>query len=959
MATESDDAGIAFFETKIRPVLVERCYECHSADAEGADKLAGKLLLDTREGARRGGETGPAVVPEQIGESLLISAIRHEDFKMPPTGKLPPEVIADFTKWIEMGAPDPREGAALPFPDSTLDIEAGREFWSFQPLRETHVPQVQNETWARTDVDRYILARQEATGITPNQIADRHTLIRRTFYDLLGLPPTRAEVAAFADDTAPDAYQRLLDRLLDSPHYGERWARHWLDLARFAESNGYAFDHDRPDAFHYRDFVIRALNDDMPYDEFLRLQIAGDLLRPDDFMGVAATGFLVAGPFTTQQSVKERERSRYEQLDDMLATLGTTTLGLTLGCTRCHDHKYDPIPSYDYYRMISTFSEVGNAAVGLDLDPENYKRAKALFDEAHAPIVEARTRYEQDQLPERLAEWIANLPAETVPLKTSDWHWIGPFKGDSFDNAFDQAFVPETTIDLAQDVGELRWKAESDWKDGVVYNTLRTIQGDNSANYLYRTIEVDTPMPWDVSLGFDDAIRVWLNGQLVRAHNVMGGASPDQDRLTLNLRAGRNTLLMKIVNGGGTSGFYFKTVAVGPPENIREILDLAADQRSDEKKQEALNWFRPFDVEWGKLNNAVAAHDNHAPRQYTNVFCAQNGGATYEFGDDTRKVYFLVRGNSNNKQGQAPPGFLQVLNSSPDGESRWTVDTASNPPRQLEPRVAMARWLTDTEYGAGHLLARVIVNRLWQHHFGRGIVSTPSDFGLQGERPTHPELLDYLAQELISNGWSLKAIHRLIMSSSVYMQSGHATAENRQTDPGNLLIWWRSARRLEAEVIRDALLAVSGRLDERMYGRGSLSQEDNRRSIYLTVKRSELIPILQLFDAPDAMQSIGERSTTTVSPQALAMLNSTFVRGLAERFAGRVRPDANTSLAVVVNAAYWTALSRAPTDDEREQMLRWITEQAASYGNDGPATETAVVDFCQLMLCLNEFVYVD
>lgn len=364
-----DGKGIQFFEAKIRPVLVEHCYKCHSAQAVDAKALKGGLQLDTRAGIQAGGDSGAAIVSGKPDESLLISALKHDSFEMPPNTKLSNEVINDFVKWIEMGAPDPRDGKQREIKSAGVDIEAGKRFWSFQPLRQISVPNVKNNDWVKTDVDRYILARVEKARILANEAATRMTLIRRLYFDLWGLPPSRAEVEAFVTDGSPEAYERRVDSLLAGQHYGERWARHWLDLARFAESNGYAFDKDRPAAYHYRDFVIKALNEDMPYDRFVKLQLAGDLLEPLDYMSQSATGFLAAGPFTSQQTQKERERSRYEQLDDIVGTIGTSMFGLTLGCARCHDHKSDPIGIRDYYRLTSSFAKTGFQDYAWDPDP--------------------------------------------------------------------------------------------------------------------------------------------------------------------------------------------------------------------------------------------------------------------------------------------------------------------------------------------------------------------------------------------------------------------------------------------------------------------------------------------------------------------------------------------------------------------------------------------------------------
>ncbi|MCA9071626.1 MAG: DUF1553 domain-containing protein, partial [Planctomycetaceae bacterium] len=482
-----------------------------------------------------------------------------------------------------------------------------------------------------------------------------------------------------------------------------------------------------------------------------------------------------------------------------------------------------------------------------DPDPGGTKAAQAKFDQAHKPLVDARVKHEKDQLPVQLAEWLKTNSEPPPSEKLGDWHIIGPFAAGDFKKAYDQAFPPEKKVDLSQTVGQLKWIPQPGWKDGQVHNTLT---GDNSANYLFRTIEVPQAGPLNVSLGRDDAIKVFLNGKQVLAKEVMGGAAADQDQITLQLKAGKNELLLKIVNASGPSGFYFSTKPA-IPKNIQDILNLTEDKRNEKQKQELLKWFAPRDPAWAKLNQAEQDHLKQKPQpKITKIFAARKNGATYNFGADTRKVYQLARGNPNSKQGQASPGFFQVLMAGEGVEQKWlTSQSSESKAEPLPPRIALANWITDDQIGAGHLLARVIVNRLWQHHMGRGIVSTPSDFGSQGTRPTHPELLDFLANELIRGGWKLKPIHKLILTSAVYRQSGEDNLIAAKVDPENHLWWHRGATRLEAEVIRDALLSVSGSLDQTMFGKGSLDQENPRRSVYLTVKRSSLIPILQLFDA--------------------------------------------------------------------------------------------------------------
>ncbi|MEO1825677.1 MAG: DUF1549 and DUF1553 domain-containing protein [Roseibacillus sp.] len=832
-----------------------------------------------------------------------------------------------------------------------INLAQGREFWSFRPLKSVSPPVVKDESWGNTPIDPFILAELEKRSLLPNPEASRQTLLRRAMFGLWGLPPEPSEIEAYLNDESPEAYEKLIDKLLAGPHYGERWARHWLDLARFAESNGYAFDKDRADAYHFRDFVIKALNEDMPYNRFVQLQIAGDQMEPENYMAQAATGFLAAGPFTSQQTQKERERSRYEQLDDIVHTMGTSMLGLTIGCARCHDHKYDPVPIRDYYRLVSCFSETGFQNHAHDPNPARTREEKQKFDAAHEKLVASRTKFEQEVLPSRLTDWLATREEPVEAETLSPWSHIGPFGASDFKKAYNEAFPPEKSVNLSEVYEDRKWVARPEWKDGAIHNTLK---GDNSANYLFRTIEVSSARSLPVSFGRDDAIKVWLNGESVLAKETQGGVAKDQDKLTLELKAGSNQLLVKIINGGGGSGFYFST-SPEVPEKIHTILALAKEARNEKQTLEVLKWYAPRDPDWSKLNHAVDEHAKKAPKpSLINIYAARKGGATYNFGADTRKVYFLERGESNSKNELATPAFLRVLQSEDTTEDYWLKETESRPPR-----VALAHWMTDEQKGAGHLLARVIVNRLWQHHLGLGIVRTPSDFGAQGTPPTHPALLDYLAGELIRNEWRLKPLHKMIMMSAVYRQQGNSNKMAMKVDPENKLWWRRGATRLEAEVIRDSLLAVSGTLDKRMFDKGTVDQRHTRRSIYLTVKRSNLIPILQLFDAPDAMQGIGQRIATTVPPQALAMMNSPYVRELAEKFALRIRPDESVAIPEVIHRAYSHALSRPPSTVEEQQMSSFIKGQAESYGNTDEAMKMAIADFCQTVICLNEFIFVD
>lgn len=982
--------GIEFFENKIRPVLSKHCYECHAVQAK---KLKAGLLLDSQEGMLKGGDSGPVLVAGKAKDSLLIKALEHSgDTKMPPKGKLSKEEIADFVKWIDMGAPDPRQGKATAA-KKEIDIEKSRAFRSFQPLRPGTPPTVKNAAWMRTPIDRFILAKLEEKNLAPNQPISRERLIRRAYFDLAGLPPTPAEIEAFVNDASPDAYAKLIDRLLASEHLGERWARHWLDLVRFAESGGYEFDGDRPAAHPYRDFVIKAFNQDMPFDQFVRWQIAGDLLVPGDFLATSATGFLVAGPFPGQTTSKTLQLIRYNHLDDMLSTIGSSMLGLSLGCARCHEHKYDPIPQEDYYRLLANLGRTDSTNAKANPDLENFRKVKAVFDQAHTPLVKARADFEQAELPKRLTAWQQANKTKTAPawmiLEAVDAKAKTPLQRQADGSILSAGKLEKNEIytlsfqTVQKSIKALRIEALSDKSlpktgpgrgpEGQFVLTevalvaapllgkiktkpmpvkLRAVKAsaEDAKFPLAGTLDNDKKTGWSVGnlAGKDQAAAFEIDGDV----GFDGGTM-----LTLTLRFENENFAI------GRPRVSISTLA--PPAKLEGSADLqhAAEllalqrppqtQLEVEQRAAAARWLRKFDASVDAVYRAVEEHAKKEPQPtLLNVFAAQSNRG----GD----VYFLVRGEVEKKREIARTGFMQVLTNHADRDEHWLGKAGTPKSAPVDPRVALANWITDAEHGAGHLLARVIVNRLWQHHMGRGIVGTPNDFGAQGDAPTHPELLDWLAVELIKGGWKLKPIHKLIMTSAVYLQAGEILSVNQKTDPQNHLWWRQPTRRLEAETIRDAVLAVAGTLDPKMYGPGTLDGNNPRRSVYLTVKRSQMVPMLQMFDVPEGMQSIGERSVTTVPTQSLAFMNSPLVRQSAQKFAARIRPkSAADSLSQTIEQAYLTALSRRPTGAERQRMEAFIERQTASYGQAPQARDQALVDFCQVMLCLNEFIYVD
>jgi Protein of unknown function (DUF1549)/Protein of unknown function (DUF1553)/Planctomycete cytochrome C len=990
--------GTEFFKKYVRPVLVNQCLKCH-----GGEKTEAELELTDRDKVLKGGEHGPAVTPGDPKKSLLYLMVAHEKKPAMPykEPKLSEETVRHFAAWIENGAPYDaplivsKESAA--WTDKKIPPDA-RQHWAYQKLKQVRPPTVRDEKWVKTDVDRFILARLEEKEIVPNPTATKRTLIRRAYFDLVGLPPTPEEVEAFQKDDSPEAFAKVIDKLLESPRYGERWARHWLDLARFAESHGFEHDYDRPSAYHYRDFVIRALNEGMPYNQFVRWQLAGDELAPDKPQALMATGFLAAGVHSTQITKNEVEKHRYDELDDMLATTGTAMLGLTVGCARCHDHKYDAIPQADYYRMLATFTATVRSDASIDLDPEGYRRAKAKFDADHTPFVRALAEYESRELPGRFAEWEKALAGKPVPPT-----WVVPevvsmksAGGATLTKKEDGSILvggtnpPKETLTLSLEtnlrgITGLRIEALKDpslVKNGpgratngnfcltdlkVEYRStgvrptqakLKTPRStfDQKGLGIAGAIDDDpNNSGWsiDPQFGFDHVASFEFDTSLD------GGGMPIL--LTVTLRFNNNVghsmgrPRISVTNAPDA----LDLLAPGVPEAAVKALDTPPEKRTAEQKSLLLARYKVLDPGWQKLDKAVKDHLTAAPKPNIVKALISSEGVTpvrlHTQGEDVFKdTYFLRRGDPNQKEAVAPAGYLQVLSTGPD---HWKKD----PPKDSKltyRRSAFADWITDPDYGAGHLLARVIVNRLWQHHLGRGIVAPPSDFGVRGERPTHPELLDFLAGELIRNGWRLKPIHKLIMTSAVYQTASTPDEAKLKADRDNTLCWRRPARRLEAEAIRDSMLAVTGQLDERMYGPGTLDEGSKRRSIYFTMKRSHLVPMLVIFDAPDGTVGVGERPTTTVAPQALLLMNNPHVRAWTRGFAARIGKVEKTPEGAI-RRAYRQALSSDPTPEELAKGVAFVMSQEASYKGKAEARELALADFCQVVMCLNEFMYVD
>ena len=1015
---QDSQESLAFFESKIRPVLVEQCYSCHSQEAATKGKLKGGLYLDSKEGLQRGGDTGPALSSEHTEESLILKALRYEEYEMPPSGKLSANIIEDFERWVAQGAIDPRR-AAEPIKQKAMDLESGRKFWSLQPLGS-----IRPASGAHP-VDAFILAAQGAKDLTPSEMADPRVLVRRAWFDLLGIPPTPEELQeAIASLGVPEgqkgtvsavAWSALIDRLLERPEYGERWARHWMDIARFAESFGYEQDYDRPNAYHYRDFLIRAFNQDMPFDQMARWQIAGDELAPENPLAWMATGFLGAGAFPTQLTEREFESTRYNELDDMTATTSVAFLGLSIGCARCHDHKFDPISSEDYYRFAASFTAAIRSEKTLDLDPEANRKIAADHKLKLEELRRELMAYEAEQLPLELAKFISQRGNDPAKSLNDPWRNLRGELESSAASQFklqtdgsylaigDAPNQDKITFTAALPAGQwtaLRIEALADptlprQGPGRADNgnfalgnlTVEHLAKDQEPTKLVleqpQATHQQNADSLSIAASIDaDLVSGWaIDGQIgksqaavFRIANAISTVESDRLRMTLlfhhpNAKHAMGRMRFSIskapsppieVGGDAPPADVLEAIA-----QIAEKLPMTKELPSSDAWKTALAWYKSVDPQWSQLNSKLTKLERDGPAlRRTNVLVTTEGEPHVPHHADGRgyphfypETHLLRRGDVDQKVSVVSPGFPKVFlkDLNAPAELTWADSTKSNSKSSYR-RAALAKWLTDTTDGTGALVARVIVNRLWQHHFGRGLVATPNDFGSTGQKPTHPELLDWMAQELIDQGWKLKALHRHLMTSQTYMQTNRRPEDPRlKSDPDNLLWWHRPPRRLEAESIRDSMLVVSGLLDRTMYGPGTLDPNMKRRSIYFFIKRSQLIPMMMLFDWPEPLVSIGQRQTTTIAPQALAFMNNPIARAAAEALSNQI------SDVQQIDEVFLKVLSRSPTDAERQAAFRFIAQaQKTRQEQNVPQPEKmAIADFCQILLCANEFIYVD
>lgn len=924
--TTANADDVVQFNRDIRPLLSSKCYHCHGPD-EGDREADLRLDKVEEDLAERG-----VIVPGKPDESELIRRIVSDDADevMPPPDakmELTEEEISLLQRWVKQGG----------------EFEG---HWAFITPRDIQVPIMDGrESPRRNEIDHFVQKQLKERGLTPSPEADRRTLIRRATFDLWGLPPTPEAIQEFLNDDRPDAYEHLIDRLLDSPRYGERMTLAWMDAARYGDTSVFHADGPR-DMWPWRDWVLRAYNTNMPFDQFTLEQLAGDLLEQPTTDQMVATGFN-RNHGTTDEGGAIDEEYRVEYIVDRVKTTSMVWLGLTMECAQCHDHKYDPISQEDYYRFFAFFNQTpekgmqtrnGNAEPRV-LVPTDVQQTK-LSD------LDRNVAREEDAFvgltPDKAAvtEWIEkHLQKQAEPVYGT-WHQIGPFKAKSRDEAFGKKFGPEKKLDLDKEYGELAWAERADWKDGNVYQFEYSAEGDTT--YLYRTIEAVEPTQLDLSLGSDDTITVWVNSKRVHNNKTNRGAAPDQDKITISLKPGKNDLLMKVCNGTGETGFYFKAGSATLPNDIQEAIELAEEKRSDEQRKKVEEHFKAKVWHEGveqqqRVADAKKARDDFK-KSIPTVMVMKDMSKP-------RMTYILDRGDyASPKKDQAvrakPPSFLPQF-----------------PEADMESRLGLAKWLTSDDHP---LTARVAINRYWTQLFGRGIVSTVADFGSQGAWPSHPELLDYLARDFVASGWDVKRMIRKIVTSHAYRQSSAVTPDHLQKDPLNTLLARSPRLRLPAEFIRDNALSVAGLLVERVGGPGvkpyqppglwnEVSLDGNvrfvqdhgdklyRRTMYTYWKRSSPQPAMMTFDVPTREKCVIQRQRTNTPLQALVTLNDDQFVEAARCFAERLLESDCDCAETRLDMAFELATGRPADAVRRDLLLELLQTEKNNYEKDAEA----------------------
>jgi hypothetical protein len=1073
-AAKPDPEGVEFFEKKIRPVLVERCYSCHSADAK---KLKGNLLLDTREGTLKGGDLGASLVPGNPDKSLLIKAIRYtdEDLKMPPKGRLSNDVVADFVAWVQRGAPDPRTKAVAA--KGGIDLEAGRKWWAFQKPQERPLPDVKGA--ARSPIDRYILAKLEEKGLKFAPPADKRALLRRATYDLTGLPPAPEDVEAFLHDDAPDAFAKVVDRLLATPQYGEKWGRHWLDVARYTDSGdqrGMFGNEDVAEAWRYRDWVIDAFNRDLPYDQFVKMQIAGDLLPgPFSVDGVLATGIFAIGAWGNGDADKEKMLT--DIVDDQIDVLGRAFLGLTFACARCHDHKFDPILTEDYYGLAGIFfsSHIlpnpgpktnGAQMLKIPLAPPAEVELRRKRTEAIAAL-EKKLEKDTDAAWGALGKDLVGRTAELLRA-VAEYRALSPkpspaefaagkglpafgFSGwVSYLGTGDLGLFTKVSRDIHGKPGIHAWNnASGGDTPSACVNTTDQEQAFVTIKMPPRSVAVHPSPNAGVAVGWKSPISgaVKLGGRVLDADAICG----DGIEWTLDhVSSGTQQLAKGAIPNGGMAALPERAVTVKEGDLLQLVILPRKEYTCDttvvelvvtETEGQKRIWTLSHDVVEGARAGSQAnpmgvwCFYDMAKKSGSTALAPGSALAAWQTGGDaelvqaallapeaakgpeakllkdltdpkgpflgaarkddaalskeTREALATLRAELAELKKTLPPAIPAAHGLQEGGcpQSAWAGfhdapihvrgrydrlgpviarrfprvlagDAQPAPPAKASGRLELAHWVASAE---NPMTAKVMVNRIWQGHFGEGIVRTANNYGKLGTPPSHPELLDWLALEFVKTGWSVKAMHRKIMLSSTYQQSSAGDPATVKADPGNLLFGRVSRRRLTAEELRDSLLAAGDTLDRTMKGLSVKDLASGRRTTYITTVRSDRSTYKMLFDAADPGAIVEKRIDSTVAPQALFLLNHPFAMAQAKALARRTVTQGPPDDLARVQWLYALLYGRPATDREAKIGLAMLSRgrEGEKLAGAGPKPEEIWEPYCQILLCSNEFIYVD
>lgn len=917
------------FNRDIRPILSARCYHCHGPDEQDREAEL-RFDLEQPDLAER-----EIIVPHDVTASELIVRITSTD---PDTVMPPPEAKIELTtdetellkRWIEEGGKF--EG-----------------HWAFISPRPVKIPIARDVSRARNEIDSFVQDALAEHGLTPADEADRRTLIRRATFDLWGLPPTPQAIQRFLNDPRPDAYEKLIDRLLDSPRYAERMTLAWMDAARYGDTSVFHADGPR-DMWPWRDWVLNAYANNMPFDQFTVEQLAGDLLDSPTKSQLVATGFN-RNHGTTDEGGAIDEEYRVEYIVDRVKTTSMVWLGLTMECAQCHDHKYDPITQDDYYRFFAFFNQTpekgmqtrnGNEEPRV-MVPSDSQQIR--LDQLQAAVRQAEETFAAATPPaDDVEAWVYKRLAGSSKPSFGPWYAIGPFRGDSVEETFEKEFGPEKQekIDLQKKHGGQSWTEQPDWQDGTVVDFEYTDAGDTT--YLYRQIKSSEPTELDISLGSDDTLTVWINHKEVLKNKANRAAAPDQDKVTISLNAGDNDLLLKVCNGSGPTGYYFQAGDDMLPKELQAAIELAKHERSAEQNDAITAHYKDRVWPSGKhLREKIAA----AKKDLDDFQKSVPTVMVMNDMSEPRMTFVLNRGAYDSPIKERPvqprpPSFLPMF-----------------PEAEMESRLGLAKWLTSKDHP---LTARVTVNRYWTMLFGQGIVSTVADFGSQGAWPSHSELLDYLARDFVDSGWNVKRMLRKIMTSHTYRQASRVSAEHLAKDPLNTYLARAPRIRLSAEGIRDNALSVAGLLVEKVGGPGvkpyqppglwnEVSLDGNvrftrddgenlyRRTMYTYWKRSSPQPAMMTFDVPTREKCVIQRQRTNTPLQALVTLNDEQFVEASRCFAERILDsEAHCDVTRIDNAFEW-ATGRPADDTRRGLLLELLETETARFRENQPAAK--------------------